>query len=596
MIWTTRDRRGVCIDRRMLGEWRGPDGPDVSPRLLLTGINFRLDNRGELAADLGLDGAGDEAILLAGWAQWGEGVPDRLRGAFSFVIHDRAAGTVFLARDIFGLSPLYYSLDEDRLLAASTPVALRSMLPEIPRHDARMLSDFVSGAVLEKERTFFEGCRRLPPAHHLTVSRDDERQATYWSIADIDALHAPEEPEERFRTLFDAAVARTFVPGETAILLSGGLDSSAIAGSAHACNLSQDGWPAYAMTFPDADHWNDAPHLRAAARSARCTLHEYPSDTHDPFADMERWLAAVDGPYLPAGHSISMRLAPIIHAAGPRVALSGHGGDEIVSYGFGRLNELAKAGKWPAVWREIGALTDLQGGSRLMMFRIYLSHLNWVRRIERRLAHLRKRDEVVSETYLAPARFAQLETDRYQFRPARNRIDHDERMLHEEALTSALQPLSLEVFALCGDDSGVEIRMPFYDRDLAEYSLSLPSCTKLRDGQSRHILRGAMADRMPAELVRRTDKYEFSPHFRAGLAARGARVMTLTDPGAPGIADYVNLARLQTARDNFQQKGAHVDMLDALFLWRVGILNLWLNDVALRRHSAALLPLDDRET
>src|SRR5690606_29874523 len=98
-----------------------------------------------------------------------------------------------------------------------------------------------------------------------------------------------------------------------------------------------------------------------------------------------------------------------------------------------------------------------------------------------------------------------------------NRIDHDERMIQEEALKSPMQPHSLETIVLSSRSVGVETRMPFYDRDLAEFSLSLASHHKLDGGQTRAILRRAMAGRLPPALLRRADKFDFYPSFLAAL-------------------------------------------------------------------------------
>jgi len=174
---------------------------------------------------------------------------------------------------------------------------------------------------------------------------------------------------------------------------------------------------------------------------------------------MKHWLTVMDGPFLRYGHSVSFKLLPIAKALGFTEIYSGHGGDEIVSYGTGRLNELAKEKKWLTLWREVKLLAKTYERNPYAFFYQYRLHFNIFR------------------------------------------------------------ATSLEVFALCAEASDVTVHMPFFDRDLGEFCLSLSSDLKLRHGLTRYILREGMKNIMPESVRLRKDKFDFSSNFKNGLFA-----------------------------------------------------------------------------
>ena len=559
--------------------------------LLLTAVNIRIENRDALAEALGLSPEADVAQLLAaGWRQWGTGLATRLRGTFAFVLHDRTDGAVYAARDHFGLAPLFVATEDGGLIFGQTSQSVRALLDRTPEDDRTMLADFVAGAYLERARTFFIGIERFPAAHWALYRGGDRQLERYWSLSDTAADPDPNAPVERFRSLFDRSVAASVRPGETALMLSGGLDSSAIAASARIPGAPP--LDALSLTYRATPGWCDDRHLAAVAAMTGLDPVEVAGDAHDPLHDMPFWLRAVDGPHLPRGHSVSFQLLKMAREMGDSIVLSGHGGDEIVSYGFGRLNELAKRGEWWRLWRETRASSQLYGDDRFVLFRRYLSHKPYLRRLIRRLARNSGGPSPVQRKYLSEDAARDIEPDRYDRRPAAGRLDHDERMLHLEALSHALQPGSLEVFALCSHAVGVETRMPFYNVELAEHSLSLPSDWKLRDGLSRYVLRAAYRDDLPPMTLARRDKFDFTGAFMAGLLKQKTKVLDLTDPAGADPWGLVDRRALADARESLSRNGAAIELGDAFFLWRVAILGMWA-DIARTPLAASSPDLDD---
>ena len=557
-----------------IGDLGPPPLAGQPARVALLSPDLRITNHRDIAATLGLDPACSPAeLLLAGWHRWGESLPAHLRGGFAFVIADHATNTLYAARDHFGMAPLFWQEAGGAVHFATSSSELRQNTAHSLPDDEGMLVDFIAGEYIERARTFFEGVSRFPEAHWVRFSPVGKRVERYWSLADVPRSVVHDHPAERFRELFDRSVAASASAGKAAIMLSGGLDSSTIAASLYGLGTSPD--LALSITYDDSEGWCDRPHLQAVAQRTGLSLHTVPADSHDPLQDMDFWLRTVDGPHLPRGHSVSMQLLPMARAMGCDILFNGHGGDEIVSYGFGRYNELARAGKWLRLWRETEAAAALYGDDRRVIFQRYLSHIRPLRPLLRKLARRAAPPAVVDAGFLDPAVAQAADPDRYSHRTAMSRIEHDERMVQEEVLSGALQPGSLEVFALCSRAAGVAMRMPFYDVDLLEFSLSLPSEWKLRDGLSRYILRAAFAGDLPEATLRRQDKYDFSGPFLRGLVAQQEKVLDFTDPARADPWKIVNRARLEQARNSLCRDGTGMSSADAAFLWRVAILGIW---------------------
>jgi asparagine synthase (glutamine-hydrolysing) len=150
-----------------------------------------------------------------------------------------------------------------------------------------------------------------------------------------------------------------------------------------------------------------------------------------------------------------------------------------------------------------------------------------------------------------------------------------ERAEHYRRLTWGLIPVVLEVADREARHAGVEPAYPFFDARLMELSLSLPPETKLRDGWTRFVLRRALDGVLPPEIQWRAAKANLAPVFRRGLARDMSDVVdrVLTDSGP--LAEYVDLSRARAASDRFARLPTD---RDAMTLWKVATLGVWLDD------------------
>lgn len=585
------DKSGFRLDR--LSTAGSTDATEASVIFVSPATSLILSP--EMSADLSLaTDAGVEAILLAAWARWGETMVDRLRGDFAFGIYDPMSETVFLGRDIFGIAPLYFYYDDAALVVAGTSRLVRAILGRpLARNDA-FYADFIQGQFVERGGSFFEGLDRLPPAHWMKVDRRGAERYRYWSPRSVRQQSWMPDAAERFRSLFDRSVGRAAAGGDAVVLLSGGLDSSAILGSLMADGGRKAAPDCLTKTYRRTPNWVDAPYLEKLKNHFGLKPHELACDVHDPLRELEYSLGVLDGPYISYGHSVTSHLLGVARDIGHRTLLSGHGGDEVVGYGMGLLNELARKRQWLRLWREAPGMTALFGRSRVRVMRKYLSHYPRYRSLERLLQHGFPDASSDEGQSLSVQLLGKVGSSRYASRAAIDRGDHDEPMVHAEMLDNALQPLALETIGQCSRAAGVETAMPFYDRDLVELTLSLPSDWKLRHGLSRYVMRQAMAGRLPHTILMRRDKFDFTDAFVAGMIAHREKALALTKDTDGMLAGYVNGARLAAARKSLSDPLPRISGSEARFIWRCAVLAMWFSRIETTLPSPAMVPLGER--
>ena len=218
------------------------DQPMVDEELkLILVFNGTIYNYRELRAELlglgyGFFSESDSEVILKAYHAWGARCVQRFFGMFAFAVWDQRDASLFMARDRFGIKPLYYSLNASRLLFASTPQALLAAGGVDARIDPVALHHhFTLHAVVPAPRTILRGVRKLSPATTMTIRGADQiEEAIYWTL---DATRpAPPLSESQWlaatRAVLVRAVERHRLAADVpvGVLLSGGLDSSLLVG------------------------------------------------------------------------------------------------------------------------------------------------------------------------------------------------------------------------------------------------------------------------------------------------------------------------------------------------------------------------------
>ena len=342
--------------------------------LVLT-FDARIDNSEDLCATLGLGAkAADAVLILDAYRRWGEDCPAYLLGDFAFAIWDKSRRALFCARDHFGVKPFYFYEDDERFIFASEIKSLFAVDCVGRAINEPQIADFLIGLSTDEAATLYQKIRRLPPAHTLSVTADRRAVRRFWRLTP----NPPANQDDRaaqFRELFSSAVrCRLKDVSQPAAMLSGGLDSSAI--TCFAARILRSGadnpLPTFSLVFDGTPSLNERPYIEAVLAQGHFRPTFIASDDYPVFADLADFLEEQQGVVLAPALPLSRQLYYSAANAGARVLLNGHGGDEVVSYGYGRLQELARAGHWLALGREIRALAKDAGQSPLPMLWPYL--------------------------------------------------------------------------------------------------------------------------------------------------------------------------------------------------------------------------------
>jgi asparagine synthase (glutamine-hydrolysing) len=532
--------------------------------------NGELYNYRELRRELERDGVrfrgeSDTEVLLNVYLRDGEAMLTKLDGIFAFAIWDRRRGELFLARDPYGVKPLYYAETGQRFLFASELKALlqdaavsRELCPDAVR-------DHVAYLYTPSPRSILRQVLRLQPGEAL-VSRE-KRVVRRWQYHEPPVAGAAEEEADpdalaaALRERFDAAVRRQLVADvPVGAFLSGGVDSSAIAEVARR-SIGARRLQCFTIDLSAAgEAWegfpNDLPYARQAAADLDVDLHAVRVGP-EMLEELPAMLWHLDEPQADPAALHVLFISRLAREHGIKVLLSGTGGDDLFS-GYRRHLALLQEGWWD--WLP----ASLRGGLRRLGERAP-ARRPWGRRLQRLWAFAdadRQTRLLGYHLWLAPARLAEL------FRPEVRGAWRDEDPLAPlrrtlQALPPALprleQMLCLERRHFLADHNleytdrmsmaaGVEVRVPFLDPQLVRFAAGVPPRYKQRGTEGKWLLKRALEGRLPRRILRRA-KTGFGVPLRTWL--RGPLASTVEETLSPravearGLLDPAAVRRLR---------------------------------------------------
>ena len=302
-------------------------------------------------------GHSDTEVLLYSLVDRGPACLPHLEGIFAFALYDTAACRLWLVRDPFGIKPLYYHLDRNRLVFSSEirPLFLDPDTPRVPNHDA--LRQHVLFGYAPDPATAFAGIRRLPPAHLMRLEADGRATVEpYWRLESL--LGAP--PGDLLDRLGDSVRRQSVADVPTGMFLSGGLDSSLLLAELARTGTLTPGFRAYNVGLEEDDSVVSRAgrfERSAAVESSRqygvdlVRIHPQGGE----IATLAEILESVEEPICNPSNSLIDLICRRARERGTTVLLSGHGGDEVFG-GYRRhvwARHLATLHRWggaPLAW------------------------------------------------------------------------------------------------------------------------------------------------------------------------------------------------------------------------------------------------------
>ncbi|MCB2204455.1 asparagine synthase (glutamine-hydrolyzing) [bacterium] len=532
----------------------------------------------------------DTEVLLQACVTWGDEVVDHLVGQFAFAFWDARERRLLLARDHLGVKPLYYALADGALYFASEAKSIAAVLADTRALREDLLQQYLAFLWVPGEDTMFRGIRKLLPGS-IAVFKDGAMQThRYWDVTEKwqsagPARPVPEERDEEFRMLLRRSVHSQLMSDvPVGLLLSGGIDSTILLEEIASVRENPKAFTAH---YSDASRGRDVfeddlPYARLAADAYDTELEEAELESDAPKLLPDAvWHCdePLADPTIVTNLALSRRARQKL-----TVLLTGMGADEILA-GYPRYaavlfgerlrgvpSFLVSAGTTMLRALVHAGLLPIEKGRRPLYL---MSHLSrpFVQRFIGYSSYNSVRD--LRALFDGAARELVNEKELYAF--------HDGLFARSETLTplsrmlaadlsTFLPYLNLENMDKTSMAASVEMRVPFLDHRLVEYSMALPDEDKLRDNSQRKVLlRRAWEHRIPDRILRRP-KTGYSPPVR-GWMRDNLREFTedhvRSSASTRGLFDARRIDRLLA--ENAAGKEDH-----SLRLWQLLVFELWM--------------------
>lgn len=513
----------------------------------------------------------DTEVLLHGYEEWGKGMLDRLRGMFTFALWDRKAETLFLARDHFGIKPLYYYQNEEGELLFGSEI--KSFLDHPGFHKALnedQLSLYLSYQYSPGEDTFFRGVKKLLPAHCLTWQGGEIKIERYWQPAFTpDEGPSLAEWEQAIAdAMTESVAAHKIADVEVGSFLSSGVDSSYMAALAKVDKTFTVGFAN--KQYDETDFAKEfSAHIGVKNYAYRITPEEY-------WANLGRIQYHMDEPLADAA-SVALYFVNREAAKQVKVCLSGEGADEFFG-GYNIYKEpftVSWYDKLP-LWlrRAVGAaasvLPPVPGVNFLVrrgrpLEERYIGNTNL-------MGERRKRQLLKNYT----GRILPTDLSRPYFEQTRGQ-DAVTRMEYCDLNLWMVGDILLKADKMSMANS-LELRVPFLDRKVFDLACRIPTSCKVSAAQTKIAMRGAAEKTIPPKTADKK-KLGFPVPVRAWLREEKYAAILREAFASEAAEKFFNTAALNKMldqhlsgkRDNWRQ------------LWCVFIFLVWYDEYFVKR-------------
>ncbi|MGE0887602.1 MAG: asparagine synthase (glutamine-hydrolyzing) [Blastocatellales bacterium] len=457
----------------------------------------------------------DTETIIHLYEEFGSQAVEYLRGMFAFAIWDENRKRLLIARDRLGIKPVYYTLSDNGILHFASEIkALLEAGAVVPELNYNAFADFAANRYTSGEETLFRGVKRLLPGHTLVWQDGKLEIEKYWdvSFAKSNEHLTDEQYVEQFGDLFNESVRlRLMADVPLGMFLSGGIDSSAIAGAMS--NLVSDQIKTFSVAFDEREA-NELEYARMVARAFNTDHHEIIVSPEQFFSALPNLVYQEDEP-IAHPSSVPLYFVSKLAVEHVKVVLTGEGSDELLAgydkyrktifnLAFGRAyNRLVPSSLRRLARRMIedgnGSLPGRQKLSRTFLClppdveSIYFDNFSVFSRTRQ-------------NKLFSPETLARMEqTDPYQ--TTLDYIRESDAVTMLDQLLAADMKTYLHELLMKQDQmsmaASIESRVPFLDHKLVEFAARLPERMKLRGWKTKYILRQAMKGKLPEEILTR---------------------------------------------------------------------------------------------
>lgn len=549
--------------------------------------NGEIYNYIELRHDLSMKGyvfttTGDTEVLLYGLIDEGLEFMKRCNGMWAFCLWDKQSGKALIARDRFGVKPLYYCCLAGNVYAFSSEQ--KTLVPYLSSLELNASAEYMLANPFSYESTsqcMFSSIQRLPPGHAIVICNQSLNLIRWWNTLDnvvYPNYSTYSDQVDEWKEYFENSISirlRSDIPIGCA--LSGGLDSSAIVAyirkiqSNSLSSRIQGSFRPFCASYPGTDI-DETEFAEAAALSCGYQLNKI--DLARPFGEenLIDLIAFTEDPYITPPNPM-IRLYAEMQKAGCKVSIDGHGADELFS-GYGNVLDAITFGTTRSEFREIMAIYEsTKSGIYTYKYRSKYKFLilRYIMRI------LRKQRGALINTYRSKPSDS-LRNEIYcqnsdiLSHPVFQEFDVFTQALYLMFHTSTL-PTLLRNYDKYSMYSGVEVRMPFMDYRLVCITFGLPLSSKLGGGFTKRILRDSSVDILTDCLRTRRMKIGWNApihHWLSQPSDFKTSFDTVVD------SEILNTPRSKLAQQTLKFRSSKIKTYQqAEKLWRLALPLLW---------------------
>jgi len=471
----------------------------------------------------------DTETILSTYAEFGVEAPKHLRGMFAYALWDNSRQRLVLARDRFGIKPLYYAIVDSLFVFASEAKALLPFLPSISTN-SDALAEYLTFQYSISDKTLFEGIQQVMPGHTIVIENGVVTVQRYWDIQyEVDYSWSSASAEERLRELLSDSIdvhLRSDV--EVGSYLSGGIDSSLMA--ILASNQSGTPLKGFHGRFREYPGYDESSYAEIAAKSLNGDLFVTDITAADFRENIRKVIYHLDFPVAGPG-SFPQFMVSKLASEHLKVVLGGQGGDEI----FGGYARYLVAYFEQCIKAAIdGTYKD---GNYVVTIESIIPNLGILREytplikefwkdglfgpLDQRFLRLIDRSTDMQEEIWWDDLDMQGVYQRF-YGIFNNRANvakeaYFDSMTHFEIKT--LLPALLQVEDRMSMAHGLESRVPLLDHPLIEFVATVPADIKFEGGQLKHLLKTAFSGKLPPEISNRRDKMGFPVPLKEWFAS-----------------------------------------------------------------------------
>jgi asparagine synthase (glutamine-hydrolysing) len=467
----------------------------------------------------------DTEVLLAAYIEWGSSCLEKCNGMFAFCIYDTQLRSWFIARDRFGVKPLYWAQIEGGCLAFSSEVKPLLFLGASRKANIEYLESYIAYAAADfGAETMLEDIHQLPAGSYMNFTSDNiVTTQRWWDYRDY-KINLPEKYNDRvdeyLALLMDSVRIRLRSDVPNAMTLSGGMDSTSIFGCYH--KLRESGiseasgknlMNVYTIDSNGASS-SELEHVRLIADHYKHPFSTVCIDKYDALQWIWESIYALEFPAWNLSSIAYLQVYKAIAKSGAKVLLEGHGNDEILGGYHSHVN-LAISSFLNSKSLS-GAINASQIFSAMRNQEVGQKHVNpYFALVYNLIPGLRA---VRQFKYISDIRIGGYWDPQLKF------MGHSQNCyVGESQLTTQLfddfqrsiLPTVLRVFDRATMSSSIEMRAPFLDYRLVQYGFSIPDVDKIGGGYQKRILRDAMRGIVPEEIRTNLQKTAYSGNLLA---------------------------------------------------------------------------------